>query len=153
MLSGFENNFAFTLQRAFLFLFFNAAYAFLTFWIAASLFLFFPFAIFGFLLFLFVVFFQKGICGIISRNELAKGKGHEKIPGLPFVLGIAFLIIYLIGVYFLQGLVIRQFRVPSALFSIVGWVLTIISLGISFGISFAIQKNQEKQAPTKLNKL
>ena len=56
--------------KIFIFLFFNCAYLFLTFWITTTLFLFlWPFSLLGILMFLSVSVFHKVFSKITSKNE------------------------------------------------------------------------------------
>ena len=137
------NKFVFSLTRVFLFLFFNALYSFLDFWIATTLLLFFPFAIAGFFFFIFVVLFQIGLTRIASTGAKQNMDGSSIKFAIPFILfSIILTIIYIAGVFFIQELIISAFKFPRDFFTIVSIVLSLISYGISFFLSFvAIKEN------------
>jgi hypothetical protein len=132
-LIGMGSKFTYSTYRFYLFLFFTAAYTFLTFWIGATLFYALPFAIGGLAFYVFVVLFHKGIVGIVERNE---EKFPKKAPVGMFVGLIIFVSIYILGVWFMQGLVVKYGGVSSSLFIVVGSVLELISIGISILLSF-----------------
>ena len=124
---------AFTAYRMYLFLFFTACYTFLTFWITVTWFLAFPLAVFGFALYVFVALFHKGIKGIVSKHE---AKMQKSAP-IGFIIGlIVFVLIYIAGVYWMQGLTVEYLGFSEGAFKIVGTVLEFVSIGLGIFLSF-----------------
>ncbi|MBU0907736.1 MAG: hypothetical protein KKD18_03510 [Nanoarchaeota archaeon] len=123
----------FTAYRFYLFLFFTACYTFLTFWITVTFFLFFPFAVFGFGLYVLVALFHRGIKGIVARNEGTE----QKLAPWGFLIGlIIFALVYIAGVYWMQGLVVEHLGFSESNFRIVGTILEFVSIGLGIFLSF-----------------
>ena len=103
--------------------------------------MFFPFAIAGFFFFIFVVLFQIGLTRIASNDAKQNMDGVSITVAIPFILfSLIFTIIYIVGVFFMQELVISAFKFPRDFFTIVSIVLSLISYGISFFLSFVARK-------------
>ena len=127
-------------HRIYIFLFFTGAYAFLSFWISVTYFFnIIPFLIGGIIFYLFVSLFHKAIIRITEKNQTKEINKDFKINLFFFGL-ITFCMFYLAGVYFMQWLVINYLDVPSNIFKIVNWSLNILSLSISFLLSFLEKK-------------
>jgi len=129
-----------SLHRIYKFLFFTNVYAFLSFWISVTYFFNAPpFVIGGVIFYLFVSIFHRGIIKIAEKNQIKETKNNFKIS--VFFLGLlVFCIIYLAGVYVIQWLAISKLDVPSDVFKVVNGSLNLLSLFISFTLSFFEKK-------------
>ncbi|MEK6844351.1 MAG: hypothetical protein AABX83_02895 [Nanoarchaeota archaeon] len=143
-----SNNFNFTLQRAYLFVFFEAGYTFLSWWIALNLIFFFPFAIAGIIFYLITCVFHIAVTKLIARNEPSKNK-FSKSTGISifFIILISFCVLVIFGVYGLEWIAIKYLQISKKWFSLVNIGLSILSLLISFAISFATKVNENHNKP------
>ena len=135
-----KKNFNFTLQRTYIFLFFQACNLFLTWWIATTLILFFPFAIGGLIFYIFTALFHKATIKIIEKKEMQTSVGIRNF----FIVLISFCVLYILGVYGIQWLTIKYMPISEQWFSWVSWGLSLLSTFISFAISF-INRNNKKE--------
>jgi len=129
-------------QRIYYFLFFTAVYVFLSFWISVTYFYNLkPFFIGGLIFYIFVLLFHKAIIEITENKEINKFNKLVKFQiNLFFIVLIFFCVIYILGVYWMQWLVINYLSFPTSIFKKVNWRLSGISLIASLLLSFLARK-------------
>jgi len=129
--------FKINLQRIYIFLFFNAGYGFLSFWISVTYFYRIrAFFIGGAISYLFVLLFHRAIIKIMDKNKI-----DQKLPpnfkvSLFYAGLILFCALYILGVYIMQRLMIDYLNFPEGIFKEINWVLNITSLLLSSLLSF-----------------
>ncbi len=128
----------FSLLRLYLFLFFNGIYAFLTFWIGAMAIRFPPFALLGLLMLIYTLRFHN--LAVLRLSD--SGEGAESGPPAT-ITSIVFLILmilisfgYVLGVRWMQQLLIDEFGFPEIAFSVVATAFGLGSYFLSVYFSF-----------------
>jgi len=138
-----KKNFNFTLQRVYIFIFFQACNLFLTWWISTTLILFFPFAILGLIFYIFTALFHIATIKIIERKEPLKKEMQTSVRiSIFLIILISLCVLYILGVYGIQWLTIKYMHISKQWFSWVSWGLSILSIFISFAISFINRDNK-----------
>jgi len=138
-----KKNFNFTLQRVYIFMFFQACNLFLAWWISITLILFFPFAIWGLIFYIFTALFHIATIKIIERKKpLKKEMQTSARISIFLIILISFCVLYILGVYGIKWLTIKYMHISKQWFSWVSWGLSISSIFISFVISFINRDNK-----------
>lgn len=133
-------------QKIYYFLFFDAAYAFLSLWISvAYLESQKEFFIGGVLFYFVTIIFHRAIINISKRNE-AQTNELAKIPKIHFFYFyvILFCVAYIVTTYFFQKLLIDYFNLSPKPFTIVSWALSLFAISVSFVLSFFERKSAKK---------
>lgn len=88
----------------------------------------------GIFFYIFVILFHRAIINISNANS-APVFNDSKVK-LFFIVLIIFCAIGALGLVFLKEIAINKLNIPKDIFQNLGWILEVISLIISFLISF-----------------